>query len=449
MRVKLHRSLLLQETAFFDENETGYLLSRLNSDVNKIGSVISYHVNVVFRQFAQFVFGSIVLLRLSPKLAFPTFLGIALVAWVAAVYGDFSRDLAERLQETFAKAGAVAETSFSMSETIRAFDGVELESDRFEKAQSEALELEEVQAWAYGTHKFVSDILQAMFLGAVFVACYTVGRRGGLEAAKLTSFIFYANFVLESSNEVGDQWAKIQGAAGASSSVFDLIQRIPKIRDPLPAEPPKAISPSTVNSALASDTITQVNGDSSASMPIISVDNLTVTYGAMETPALRGVNLDVHPGDRVAIVGRSGSGKSSLLRTMLRFYDPSDGSVSLDGDDLRSLTRSETSEKLAYVQQEPQLFPMTLMENVLYGVEKDEINNESGEAQYGEYYRKRVTDALTIAGLPCTPGNELGLELDSRVGEGGRSLSGGQRQRVAIARAIIRSPRVLLLDEPT
>ena len=446
MRVKLHRSLLLQETAFFDENETGYLLSRLNSDVNKIGSVISYHVNVVFRQFAQFVFGSIVLIRLSPKLALATFGGIGLVAWVAAIYGEFSRDLAEAVQATFAKAGAVAETSFSMSETIRAFDGVELESDRFESAQSKALELEEVQAWAYGTHKFVSDTLQALFLGAVFVACHGLGRSGGLPAAKLTTFIFYANFVLESSNEVGDQWAKIQGAVGASSSVFDLIKRIPKIRDP-----PQLFN--TTASAIVekstSAPVHRVNGDNNAAMPIFAVNNLTVSYDAMERPALTDVNLNMYTGDRVAIVGRSGSGKSSLLRTLLRFYDPSRGSVCLDGKDLRDMTRKETSEKLAYVQQEPHLFPLSLIENVLYGIAKDDRDPETGEACFSASYRQRVTESLSLAGLPVTPGNELGLELDTRVGEGGRSLSGGQRQRVAIARAIIRSPEVLLLDEPT
>ena len=117
-------------------NETGYLLSRLNSDVNKIGQVISYHVNVVLRQFAQFVFGSIYLLKISPKLSMWAFAGIVLVAWLSALYGDFARDLAEKVQDTFADATAVAESSFTMSETIRAFDGAEIESDKFEGAHS-------------------------------------------------------------------------------------------------------------------------------------------------------------------------------------------------------------------------------------------------------------------------------------------------------------------------
>ena len=445
VRVKLHRSLLLQEAAFFDMNETGYLLSRLNSDVNKIGMVISYHVNVVLRQLAQFLFGSIYLIKIAPKLSLWTFAGIGLVAWVAAVYGDFSRDLAEQVQDTFADGTAVAETSFSMSETVRAFDGVEIESDKYEDAQSKALSLEEVQAWAYGTHKFVSDVLQAGLQVALLVACWTVGRAGGLPAEQLTTFMFYTNFVLESSNEVGDQWAKIQGAIGASTSVFDLIKRVPSVRDP-----PEALKRKRQTKKLkVSESLSKINGSSNSGMPVISMQNMTVTYDSMERPALSTVNLDIYPGDRVAVVGRSGSGKSSMLRTMLRFYDPSSGTISLNGKDLRSMSRTNTADEISVVEQEPHLFPMSLLDNVLYGVDKDEVDQETGEPRYSDAYRNTVTESLALAGLSVEPGNELDLCLDTRVGEGGRSLSGGQRQRVAIARAVIRSPQLLLLDEPT
>ena len=454
--MKLHRSLLLQEAAFFDTNETGYLLSRLNSDVNKIGQVISYHINVVFRQFAQFVFGSIYMLRISPKLSMWTFAGILLVAVLSYVYGDLARDLAQKVQDTFADATAVAETSFTMSETIRAFDGVEIESDKFEAAQFSALEMEEVQAWSYGSHKFLSDTLQSILQVGLLVACWGVGKSGGLPAGDLTTFMFYTGFVLESSNEVGDQWAKIQQAIGASSSVFDLIKRNPVVRDPLITSKIKnPSSPNIVTEKMNENRIDENNNGHQqlASLetqkPVIAMRNVTIEYDAMERPALSGISTNIYSGDRVALVGRSGSGKSSMLRTMLRFYDPSIGSIELGGEDLRSLTRAETASRVTLVEQEPHVFPMTLMENVLYGIEKDEIDPETGIAGYSIRYRKLVSDCLTLAGLSVIPGNELGLELDTRIGEGGRSLSGGQRQRVCIARAIIRSPEVLLLDEPT
>ena len=428
VRVKLHRNLLLQEAAFFDSNEVGYLLSRLNNDVNKIGMVISFHVNVVLRQFAQFLFGSVYLIRISPKLSLYSFAGIGLVAVVSAIYGNFSRELAERVQNTFADATAVAETAFSMSETIRGFDGVTVESGKYEGAQSRALQLEEVQAWAYGTHKFVSDTLQGILQVLLLYACWCVGRAGGLPTSQLTTFMFYTNFVLESSNEVGDQWAKIMAAVGASTSVFDLVRRIPKVRDP-PYPEPIVLTP--------------------AEEPVITMKNMTVQYGSMDVPALDRVNLSIYKGDKVAIVGRSGSGKSSMLRTILRFYDPVSGTCNLYGNGLKNMTRKEIAETVAVVEQEPHLFPMSLMENVLYGIEKDAVDPETGEPCYSEEYRALVTKSLRKAGLPIEPDNELNLDLDTRVGEGGRALSGGQRQRVTIARALIRKPKVLLLDEPT
>lgn len=293
--MKLHRNLLLQEAAFFDGNETGYLLSRLNNDVNKIGMVISFHVNVVFRQFAQLVFGAIYLCRTSRPLALASFFGIALVALVSAIYGEFSRRLAEDVQDTFADASAVAETSFSMSETVRAFDGVQSETLKYESSQLRALNLEEVQAWAYGTHKIVSDFLEVVLKGGLLFACWSLGQSGGLPLDKLTTFMFYVNFVLESSNEVGDQWAKIQGAIGASSSVFDLIRRIPKIRDPVIDSP-------------SSDKRVHIGSNvDETSNSIIKISDMTVTYGAMEAAALDRINLEIKEGDRVAIVGRSGS----------------------------------------------------------------------------------------------------------------------------------------------
>lgn len=350
----------------------------------------------------------------------------------------FSSSLkSQKVQDSFADGTAVAETSFSMSETIRAFDGVAVESEKYENAQHKALELEEVQAWGYGTHKFISDGLQYALKTLLLFACWRAGLNGNLPASQLTAFLFYTDFVLESSNEVGDQWAKIQGAFGASTSVFELIRRIPEVRDP-----PRARSNgSSEKGAL-------VNG-AAASKPIVALDDVTLKYDAMESPALSHVNLGIHAGDRVAVVGRSGSGKSSILRSILRFYDPDEGKIEIEGKNLRDMSRKELSSLLALVSQEPDLFPMTLIDNVLYGIDKDATDSNTGKPCYSDELRKKTEECLQLAGLPVLPGNDLNLTLDTRVGEGGRGLSGGQRQRVAIARALIRTPTVLLLDEPT
>jgi ABC-type multidrug transport system fused ATPase/permease subunit len=368
------------------------------------------------------------------------FAGISLVAIVSMLYGDFTRVLAEKVQELFAVSSALAETSFSMSETVRAFDGVPTETKKYEGSQYDALQLEEVQAWAYGTHKFISDTLQSALQCLLLFCCWKIGRTGSLPAAKLTSFLFYTNFVLESSNEVGDQWAKIQAAVGASTNVFDLISRVPAVKDPDQIR----------DVLLEVQGIHEVINNSRSDNVIIKMDEMTVEYSTMERPALANINLELMENDRVAIVGRSGSGKSSMLRTILRFYDPTKGTCSLEGQSLKEMSRREIASKIVVVEQEPHLFPMSLLDNVLYGINKDCVDEETGQESYSEEYRDAVTEALSLAGLPITgESNDMKLLLDTRVGDGGRTLSGGQRQRVAIARALVRYPSVLLLDEPT
>jgi ABC-type multidrug transport system fused ATPase/permease subunit len=179
---------------------------------------------------------------------------------------------------------------------------------------------------------------------------------------------------------------------------------------------------------------------------------VTLQYEAMDQPALRDINVNFYPGDRVAIVGRSGSGKSSLLRTLLRFYDPTTGQVAYRGTPLTALSRRELSSVLTMVPQEPSLFPLSLLDNVLYGIDKDDLVNDT----YSPAWQDRARVALAEAGLSIAE-----IPLDSRIGDGGRTLSGGQRQRVAIARALVRQKHpssssssaagetILILDEPT
>eukprot|EP00957_Ditylum_brightwellii_P031253 2369281-Ditylum_brightwellii.AAC.1 len=170
------------------------------------------------------------------------FTGIGFIAIISAIYGQFSRVLAEKVQDKFAEASAIAETSFRMSETIRAFNGINLETSKYEAGQGEALELEEVQAWAYGMHKFIAD-----------------------------------SFVLESSNEVGNEWAKIQSAIGASSKIFELIGRVPRINDQDIVVVDKEEDDLTMNAtSTATSTMKEVKEEEKEKQqPIINMSNMT------------------------------------------------------------------------------------------------------------------------------------------------------------------------------
>jgi len=378
VRVKTLSNILHQETEFFDGTETGVLLSRINNDVNKIGNVVSFHVNIMLRQTVQFLFGSVYLLKMSLPLAAYAAVGILAVAKVSAVYGRFARTMSNRVQKLLADGSAIAETSFRMSETVRSFNGMSYERQKYEQSQFNALELEEVQAWAYGTHKVVSDVLEVSFKIGLLLTTWKLGVLGKLDTNNLIAFLSYVEFVLNSSNEVGDQWAKIQSSIGASESVFDLVRRVPKIRDPDPSS--VMLNVTDVNGQLQSQTLPNqqqplskhANNEmesSSTTPPIISFQNMTLQYKSMTSNALTDLSASFNPGDRVAIVGRSGSGKSSILRSILRFYDPSSGSISLNGNNLRTLSRSQLSDQIIVVEQEHHLFPMTLLENVLYDIE--------------------------------------------------------------------------------
>lgn len=459
VRFDLLSSLLRQDISFHDVNETGALTSRLASDTAKISNVVSFHVNILCRQVIQALGGLGYLFYLERRLASIATAGLVSVGAITAVYGVFSRRISAKVQTALAEAGSVAEQSLSLVKVVRAHANEDHERRRYGGKIGDSVELQETQGIAYGMARVVIGWSQALLMAGVLMLGAEMVFDGRMTGQALTTFIFYTSFVTSASFDVGDQWAKIQEALGAGQEVFELLERKPAVRTEPPPNgeiPPHVDAASVVEAHLGATPIIGHNseeGEDNVLSPLLEatpangveerergrIDFRSVSFGYPTRPGvliLDQLSFTARPGETVAVVGSSGSGKSTILRLLCRFYDPDGGVITLAGRDLSTYGARDISNAISWVTQEPQLFPISVKENIAYGLPE-------GSYSMDDVYEaaKNANIHSFIYGLP--------EGYDTLVGEGGASLSGGQKQRVAIARALIRDPEVLLLDEPT
>jgi ATP-binding cassette subfamily B protein len=410
VREALFRSLVTQEVAFFDAQRTGDLTSRLGSDTASLQGLLSSQLSMALRNGVQVVGGLVLLVITSPKLTGVMLLVVPAVAIGAVVYGRRIRSLAKRYQDALADAGHVAEESLSAIRTVRAFAAEEAEAARYGKEVDHAYQLARTRVGA-----------AALFMGAasagVYAAIAVVLGYGGLlvaagelTAGALTAFLVYTLLIAMGLGTLADIWAEAMRGLGAAERVFELTARAPAM-------------PVTGGRRLA-----RVEGR-------VAFEHVRFHYPARpDVEVLRGVDLEVRPGEAVALVGPSGAGKSTLGALLGRLYDPSAGRVTLDGVDLRELDPAWLRRLVGVVSQEPVLFSTSIADNVRYG------RPEASDADVVEALRAANAEAFVRA---------FPEGLATRVGERGQQLSGGQKQRIAIARALLKDPRLLLLDEAT
>ncbi len=412
IRRKVYEHVVGLSPEFFESTRTGEILSRLTTDTTLIQSVVGSSASVALRNMMIFVGGSILLIVSSPKLTGLVFLIVLLVVLPIVFFGRRVRRLSRESQDRVADVGAFAGESLDAVQTIQAFGREDANRRRFggivEAAYTTALRQIKSRA-------LLTGIIILFVFGAVDIVLW-IGARdvisGTMTGGQLAAFVFYAVMVAGSVGSLSEVYGDFQRAAGATERLMELLGTSSRISAP---ESPVSL-PRPARGA-------------------IRFDRVTFRYPARPGyRALASYSLSVSPGERLALVGPSGAGKTTVFQLLLRFYDPESGRVSIDGTDLRDARPEDVRQHIGLVPQDPVIFADDVWSNIRYGRPEatDEEVRAAAEAAAAAEFVERLPDGY-----------------GTFLGDRGTQLSGGQRQRISIARAILRSPTILLLDEAT
>jgi len=397
--------------AFYEKIMTGEVLSRITTDTTLILSVIGSSVSVALRNVLIFLGGLILMLFTSAKLTGLVLLIVPAVIVPIVVLGRRLRSLSRENQDWIASSSGSASEALLSVQTVQAFTAEKATRHSFAEVTEKSFESARKRI---GTRAVMTVIVITLIFSGV-VGVLWIGARDVREdmmsVGELVQFVIYAIMVAGSTGALSEIWGELQRAAGATERLVELLNADDSVHDPDHAQKPEK------------------------ALGALAFDNVTFRYPSRPSiAALDQVNIKVAPGETVALVGPSGAGKSTIIQLLLRFYDPENGAVTIDGLDLRNQNRSEFRHNIALVPQDPVIFAASARENIRFG---------RPDATDGE-----VEDAARAAAahdfLSALPDG-----YESYVGERGVMLSGGQKQRIAIARAILRDAPILLLDEAT
>ncbi len=410
LRKGVYAHILTLDPAFFMQTRTGEVLSRLTTDIQIVEGLLTTSVSASLRNLIVLIGALIMMLVVSPKLTGLVLLIIPAVVAPIFLLARPLRKLTTATQDQFAKAVGHAGETLDALETVQAFGREAAAAARFGDAVETSFRtsLRRMTARAFMT-AFAIMLIFGGVVGVFWLGVHSA-LRGELSWGGLFQFAFLAVFAAGAVGTLGETSGDVLKAAGAMERISELLQARP------------GIAPPTLVQALPA-------------IGAIRFDNVTFAYpGRSETPALQGFDLDVAPGERVALVGPSGAGKSTVFRLLLRFYDPDQGTVSVDGIDLRQADPAQVRDRMALVAQDSPLFSGSAVDNIRFGRPQADVSEVRLAA--------RAAQAETF--LDALPEG-----FDTPLGERARGLSGGQRQRLAIARALIRHAPILLLDEAT
>jgi ATP-binding cassette subfamily B protein len=412
IRKAVFQRIVSMSPAYFDNILTGEVVSRITTDTTLILSVIGSSISVALRNVLLFVGGMALMLLTSAKLTGLVLLIVPLVIVPILTMGRKLRVLSRENQDWIAASSGHAAEALQSIQTVQAFTNESAAirdfADVTEKSYDSARR--RITTRAIMTVIVIFLVFSGV-VGVLWIGAHDV-RAGAMTPGALVQFVIYSVMVAGAVGALSEIWGELQRAAGATERLVELLRATDSVADP---EQPLAV-PSPVTGAITFDHV----GFRYPSRPDVS--------------ALDDVALTIRPGESVALVGPSGAGKTTIIQTLLRFYDPQSGRILLDGTDLRDMDRDAFRKSLALVPQDPVIFATTARENIRFG-------------------RPDATDAEVEVAAQAAAAHDFIMRLpdgyNSQVGERGTMLSGGQKQRIAIARAILRDAPVLLLDEAT
>ena len=410
LRNRMYEHLQALELGFFARQQTGQLMSRSTVDLNSVRFFLGYGLVFILQSALTILLASGAMFLLQPNLAALSLLPVPFVVLVAARYGRRSRPALQEVQQRIAELTADVEENVSGVRVVKAFAAEERQLDRFRSTVARVFDQSMIATRLRAFYNPFIGFLPNLGLAVVLLVGGRQVVNRSLSLGDFTAFYAYLLMLIGPMRQLGIALGLAQRATASGARIFELLDREPQIEAPAGAPP-----------------LPPGNGR-------VELRDVSLRYEGAPAPALRDIDLVVEAGTTVALVGATGSGKTTLVQLLGRLYDVTEGAVLIDGADVRGVDLPSLRASIAVVDDDPFLFSASVAENIAYGrpdASREEIERAAERAQAAGF----------IAELPAG--------YDTRVGERGLTLSGGQRQRIAIARALLADPRILILDDAT
>lgn len=412
LRNKIFNKLLQFQVTFFEKRRVGDLISRITNDITNLQDLFATTLAELIRQIITFFVGIILILTISVKLTMVMLSVIPVIVVVGVIFARYIRSLSGKVQDKLADANVIVEETLQNIQIVKAYNNEAFEDKRYNEENDSIIKLA-IHAAKY-RGGLISFFIVGMMTSIVIVLFYGTAQveTGTITIGKLTEFIIYTAFIGAALGGIGENFVRLQKSLGCADNLLQIIEKEDEKENVLKSS------------------LTLTNRKAT-----VEFRNVSFRYPAREdVEVLKDISFEVKQGERVALVGYSGAGKSTIIQLILKFYSPNKGQIIINDIDIAKVSESSVRQLAALVPQDVMLFGGSIRDNIRYGkldANDDEVMNAAKRANAWEF----------ISGFP--------EGLDTLVGEKGVKLSGGQKQRIAIARAILRDPDLLILDEAT